>query len=65
MADLSMSAAEFQSLYEDLCRMSTWRGQERRGALNNLTPARLAAAAIDAQAGRTVSLAATVDHEAS
>jgi kynurenine formamidase len=60
-----MSAAEFQSLYDHLCRTNPWGQQDRRGALNNLTPARLAAAATAVQAGRTVSLAAPVEQHAS
>jgi kynurenine formamidase len=65
MADLSLSAADFLSLYEHLRRANPFGQDDRRGALNYLTPARLAAAATEVQDGRTVSLAAQVEHEAS
>jgi len=65
MADLSMSAAAFQTLYYQLRDATPWGRQDRRGALNNLTPARVAAAASEVRAGRTVSLAAPVEHQAS
>jgi kynurenine formamidase len=64
VADLSMSAGEFRSLYERLCRSNRWGREDRRGALNNLTAARTAAAASQVRTGRTVSLAAQVEHEA-
>lgn len=60
-----MSAAEFRALYERL-RDGTGLGpQDRRGALNFLSAAQLVAAAAEVQQGRTVSLAAPVEHQAS
>jgi kynurenine formamidase len=60
-----MSAAEFRALYERL-RDGTGLGpQDRRGALNNLSSAQLVAAAAEVQQGRSVSLAAPVEHQAS
>jgi kynurenine formamidase len=58
-----LSAADFQALYERLKRASSWGPDDRRGALNNISPAALVAAASAVSAGRTVSLAAPVEHE--
>jgi kynurenine formamidase len=52
-----LTAARFQALYEKLRRLP-WGHADRRGALNYITPARLAAAAGEVQLGRTVTLAA-------
>jgi kynurenine formamidase len=60
-----MSAAEFRSLYVRLRDGADWGPADRRGALNNLRPELLAAAAREVQTGRTVSLAAPVDGTAS
>jgi kynurenine formamidase len=65
VADQSMSATDFRSLYELLRRGNPWGHADRRGALNALTPARVAAAASEVRTGRTVSLAAPVENEAS
>jgi kynurenine formamidase len=65
MADLGVSAADFQSLYEHLCRANPFGPDDRRGALNYLTPARLTAAATEVQDGRAVSLGALVEHDPS
>jgi hypothetical protein len=65
VADQSMSATDFRSLYELLRRGNPWGSEDRRGALNALTPARVAAAASAVRTGRTVSLAAPVENEAS
>ncbi len=56
MADLS--AADFGALYERLRGQVPWGPDDRRGALNHITPARVAAAAGEVRLGRTVSLAA-------
>jgi kynurenine formamidase len=60
-----MSAAEFRSLYERLRQGNPWGPEDRRGALNALTPARVAAAASTVRTGRTVSLAAPAENEVS
>ena len=63
MAELSLSAADFRSLYEHLRRANPWGPDDRRGALNYLTPARLAEAAASVQEGRTVSVEGPVEYE--
>jgi kynurenine formamidase len=56
VADLS--AAEFAALHERLRSQAPWGADDRRGALNHITPARVAAAAGEVQLGQTVTLAA-------
>jgi kynurenine formamidase len=56
-----LSAAEFEALYERLRQVPAWGAADRRGALNNLTPARVLAAASEIRLGRTVSLAAPIE----
>ena len=56
-----LTAAEFRSLYERLRDGTAWGPADRRGALNNMRPALLAAAAREVQTGRTVSLAAPIE----
>jgi kynurenine formamidase len=56
-----LTAAEFRSLYERLRDGTAWGRDDRRGALNNMQPALLAAAAREVQTGRTVSLAAPIE----
>jgi len=58
MSDPGMSATRFHALYERLRGQSPWGAADRRGALNHITPARLAAAAGEVRAGRTVTMAA-------
>lgn len=60
MSDFKLSAAEFQALYERLRSEQPWGAADRRGALNNISAATVAAAAGEVHAGRTVSLAAPV-----
>jgi kynurenine formamidase len=64
VADPGITAAEFRSLYDRLRDRARWGPQDRRGALNNVAPADAAAAAGEVRTGRTVSLAAPVEHEA-
>jgi kynurenine formamidase len=64
MSDVRLSAAEFRALYDRVKRMSQWGTADRRGALNNIAPMQVTAAAIQVRRGRTVSLAAPVDSEA-
>ena len=56
-----MTEAEFRSLYERLCAQVPWGPEDRRGALNYITPAEVLAALGEARLGRTVSLAAPVE----
>ena len=53
-----LSESEFQALYERLKRTASWGPTDRRGALNNISPADVVAAASHVRAGRAVSLAA-------
>jgi kynurenine formamidase len=56
-----LTSAEFDALFERL-RDATARGSDdRRGALNNLTPAQVLAAIGEVRSGRTVSLAAPIE----
>jgi kynurenine formamidase len=60
-----LTRAEFDALFEQL-RQATARGPEdRRGALNNLTPAHVLSAIGEVRSGRTVSLAAPIETVAS
>ncbi len=58
MSEATMSAASFRALYERLRGQARWGPDDRRGALNHITPGRVAAAAAGVRAGRTVTLAA-------
>ena len=58
MSDSMMSAASFRTLYERLRGQVSWGAADRRGSLNHITPERLAAAAGEVRAGRTVTMAA-------
>ena len=58
MSDPKMSAASFHALYERLRGQAQWGAADRRGALNHITPERLAAAAGEVRAGRSVTMAA-------
>jgi kynurenine formamidase len=64
VAEPGLSAADFGALYQRLRRGARWGPDDRRGALNNISPARVAAAAGEVVTGRTVSLAAPVENEA-
>ena len=59
-----MTEAEFRSLYERLRGQARWGPDDRRGALNYITPARVLAACAEVRLGRTVSLAAPVEDRA-
>jgi kynurenine formamidase len=56
-----MTEAEFRSLYERLRAQVPWGPDDRRGALNYITPAEVLAACAEVRLGRTVSLAAAVE----
>jgi kynurenine formamidase len=60
MSDFQLSEAEFRALYDRVKHMSPWGPADRRGSLNNITPAQVTAAAGGVRLGRTVSLAAPV-----
>ena len=62
--DLRLSSADFRALYQRVRALAPWGADDRRGALNYLTPQRIAAAASSVRDGRTVSLAAPVEGEA-
>jgi kynurenine formamidase len=63
MSDFELSAAEFRALYDRVKHMSQWGSADRRGALNNIAPAQVTAAASGIRRGRAVSLAAPIDSE--
>jgi kynurenine formamidase len=56
-----MTEEEFRSLFERLRRRVPWGPDDRRGALNYITPADVLAACGEVRLGRTVSLAAPVE----
>ena len=60
MGDRELSAADFQALYERLRGNAQWGNDDRRGALNHITPAQLIAAASEVQIGRSVTLASAL-----
>ena len=60
----AMSAADFTALYLRLQRTAGWGPADRRGALNNLTPAQVLAATGEIRLGRTVSLEAPIESRA-
>jgi kynurenine formamidase len=57
-----LAEAEFRELYARLRAQVPWGPEDRRGALNYLTPAEVVAAQAEVRLGRTVSLAAPVDN---
>jgi kynurenine formamidase len=56
-----MSEASFRALYDRLRASRPWGPEDRRGALNYLTPAHVLAALGEVRLGRTVSLEAPVE----
>ena len=64
MGDRELSAAGFRALYERLRGHAQWGNDDRRGALNHSTPARLLAAAGEVRIGRPVTLAAPLARSA-
>jgi kynurenine formamidase len=56
-----MSEAEFRSLYDRLRTQVPWGPDDRRGALNYITPADVLAACGEVRLGHTVSLSAPVE----
>jgi kynurenine formamidase len=63
MSDFELSATEFRALYDRVRHMSRWGPADRRGALNNISPAQVVAAASGVGRGRAVSLAAPIESE--
>lgn len=59
----ALSAADFQELYERLRSSVRRSAQDRQGALNNIDPEQLVAAARSVSQGRSVSLAAQIEYE--
>ena len=57
-----MTETEFRSLYGRLRGQLPWGPDDRRGALNYITPAEILAALGEVTLGRTVSLAAPIEH---
>jgi len=57
-----MTETEFRALYEQLRDQVPWGPDDRRGALNYITPAEVLAALAEPTLGRTISLAAPVEH---
>ena len=58
-----MTEASFRELYDRLRASRPWGPEDRRGALNYLTPALVLAAMGEVRLGRTVSLEAPVDDQ--
>jgi kynurenine formamidase len=58
MGNRELSAADFQALHARLREHARWGSDDRRGALNHLTPARMLAAASEVRNGRSVTMAA-------
>src|SRR5262249_57967779 len=56
-----LSETEFHALYERVRSQVPWGPDDRRGALNYLTPATVLAAMAEVRLGRAVSLAAPVE----
>ena len=56
-----VTETEFRALYERLRGQVPWGPDDRRGALNYITPAEVLAALSEPRLGRTVSLAAPVE----
>src|SRR5438067_6908825 len=57
----ALDAAAFRSLYRHVEQASLWGTSDRRGALNNITPAHVLAAVGEVRKGRTVSLARPIE----
>ena len=64
MGDVELSTAEFRALHDRVKHMSRHGPADRRGALNNISPAQVAAAASSVRSGRAVSLAAPRENQA-
>src|SRR6516164_4961242 len=58
-----MSAADFDALYQRLQGTVAWGPDDRRGALNHITPVHVLAAASEIRLGRTAPLGAAIETE--
>jgi kynurenine formamidase len=56
-----LTADEFAALFRQLARTVPWGADDRRGALNHITPAHILAATQEVQRGQSVSLARPID----
>ena len=56
-----LTEAEFRALYDRLRRRPPWGPEDRRGALNYLTPELTAAACLEVRLGRSVSLESVLE----
>ena len=65
MSGVDMTEAQFRDLFNSVSTWGRWRGDGGRGALNHLTPARVAAAARLVEAGVTITLSQPLRTEAS
>ena len=60
-----LTLGEFDALFRRLRDATAWGPDDRRGALNNLTPSHVLAAVGEVRSGHTVSLAAPIETVAS
>ena len=60
-----LTLKEFDALFRRLRDATAWGPDDRRGALNNLTPSHVLAAVGEVRSGHTVSLAAPIETVAS
>jgi kynurenine formamidase len=58
----ALSAADFRALYRRLAAAASRGADDRRGALNHITPAQVLAAVGEVRSGRTVSLARPIEN---
>jgi kynurenine formamidase len=65
MSGVDMTEPQFRELFNSVSNWGRWHDEPRRGALNHLTPARVAAAARLVRTGITVTLSQPVQTEAS
>jgi len=61
MSGAELSAEEFTALFDAVSNWGRWGAEDERGALNHLTPERIAAAARLVRSGETVTLARPLD----
>ncbi len=64
-AAASMTASEFRALFQAVCNWDRWGARAERGALNHLTPERVATATRLVRSGVTVTLSQPLDTERS
>ena len=64
MPGVNVTAREFRELFDSVSNWGRWDDDGERGALNHLTPARVAAAARLAQSGVTITLSQPLQTEA-